>query len=314
MKDNNGVTELYRVHRPTLFKSVLGQEEAIATIQALLKAKRFPHALMLSGPSGCGKTTIARVLQTKLNCAENDFFEINAAESRGIDTIREIQLRMGMAPRGGSCRIYLLDEGHKLSGDAQSALLKTLEDTPRHVYLIICTTDPNKLLKTIHTRCTQVRLQPLKSEHLISVLQEVATKENIELSEDLVNRIVECSDGSARKALVLLGQVRDLDGDEAKLNAVLKSDLKDKAFTLTKKILWSRDSWSDIANLLKEMEGEDVEGLRRLLLKCASSEVLKGGKGAERAANMIRVFAYDTFASGFPGLIGMVYEVCSQRK
>src|SRR5690606_3369465 len=108
----------------------------------------IPHAMLFTGPSGCGKTTLARILRVKLRCSDNDFQEINAADFRGIDSIRSMRQQVGAAPLGGDSRIWLIDEAHSMTADAQNAFLKLLEDTPRHVYFFLATTDPQKLKKT----------------------------------------------------------------------------------------------------------------------------------------------------------------------
>ena len=142
--DDSEATELYRKYRPTSFKQVVGQEEAIRTLTELGKRKAIPHAILFTGPSGVGKTTLARILQRKLKCVGNDFVEMNAANDRGVGIIRSIQNKVGLAPMLGSCRIWLMDEAHQLTSDAQSAFLKLLEDTPSHVYFMLATTDPQK--------------------------------------------------------------------------------------------------------------------------------------------------------------------------
>jgi len=140
--------ELYRKYRPTKFSQVLGQREAIATLANMGKRRAVPHCLLFTGPSGVGKTTLIRILREKLGCKEHDYVEINAAEARGIDTIRDIQRRLTLSPLSGRCRVWAIDECHRLTTDAQSALLKILEDTPPTAYFMLATTEPNKLLTT----------------------------------------------------------------------------------------------------------------------------------------------------------------------
>src|SRR6516162_10204948 len=116
--------ELYKKYRPTCFNDVIGQDAAVLTLTKLIRAKKVPHALILSGPSGVGKTTIARILQKVLDCADWSFEEINAADTRGIDTVRAVRQSMSLAPIGGKSRIFLFDEAHQLTkkqgGDAQT--------------------------------------------------------------------------------------------------------------------------------------------------------------------------------------------------
>src|SRR5437773_2031788 len=136
MKRKPRMRELYKKHRPRKFADVVGQPRAVAALESMVAAGEVPHSVLFAGPSGTGKTTLARILARELGCGKN-FKEINAAESRGIDSIREVQSVMGLAPMGGKCRVWLWDEAHRLTPDSQSALLKTLEDTPSHVYFML---------------------------------------------------------------------------------------------------------------------------------------------------------------------------------
>jgi len=123
--------ELYIEYRPTSFKAVKGQPEVVKVLQNFVTKQRVPHAILFSGPSGCGKTTLARILRHKLACGDHDFFEVNAAEKRGIDFIRELQRVSRLRPVDGKCKVWIIDECHNLTKEAQHAFLKLLEDAPR---------------------------------------------------------------------------------------------------------------------------------------------------------------------------------------
>src|SRR5581483_897674 len=198
--------EIYKRFRPKKLSSVIGQETAIQSLEKML-ANNFPHAVLITGPSGVGKTTIARILKDRLGCSDMDFMERNCADFRSIDDVRDIRRRNELMPIGGRCRIWLVDECHKLTNDAQNAFLKMLEDTPKHVYFFLCTTDPQKVIKTIHTRCTQIKLNALKEETLAGIVQGIIKRANLAVDEAVVDEICKVAEGSARKALVLLDQV-----------------------------------------------------------------------------------------------------------
>ena len=160
------MTELYKRFRPKSLDAVVGNGGTVAALQKFLKKGNLPHTILFKGPSGCGKTTLARILAKELGCGVLDLREYNSADFRGIDTIRDISRIMTNAPAAGNCRVFILDEAHQLSKDAQNAALKILEDTPKHVYFFICTTDPQKLIATIRSRCTEMPVDLLKLDEM----------------------------------------------------------------------------------------------------------------------------------------------------
>lgn len=307
--------ELYKTCRPKTLSAMVGQKDAIATVMSMMEDKKgFPHALMLTGPSGCGKTTVARILKTILKCGDGDYDEKNAADFRGIDTIREIRSRMGLAPLSGQSRIYHIDEAHQLTKDAQNALLKMLEDTPDHVYFILSSTDANKIIKTIHTRCTEIKLAALRPKELEELVKKTVKnfKEKIPCppTEEVVDRIVEAADGSARKAMVVLGQVLMLKTEDAQIDAIQKADSRAYAFELFKLLIRARkEDWPAIGKMLSTTEDEP-EMIRRIVLACANTALCKSANA--RAASIINSFRDPLFDDGKASravLTLMCYEV-----
>jgi len=306
MSDN---LELHLKHRPVIFKQLLGQTEVVKTLHEMVTNNRVPHAIILQGGPGTGKTTTARILKTKLKCGDFDFEEINAAESRGIDTIRSIKARMNSAPMEGECRIFLLDESHKLTNDSQNSLLKLLEDTPRHVYFILATTDPGKLLPTILSRCTRITFKPLSVADLKTLVTSIAVKETLELSDALVDKIAEVADGSARVAVKLLNQVMGLPTDAERIEAVQRSDSKRQAIDIARKLIDRRASWQEIAKIIKEVE-EEPETIRRIILGYASAVLLNGNA---RGYQIICCFEGNLYDSGKAGLVRAAYEAMNMK-
>ena len=133
-------------YRPTVLKDFYGNQVLKSALGAILKRdlEDIPHAMLFIGSSGCGKTTLARIVASKLDCVDAEFYELNSADVRGVDTIREVSKNMKYSPMSGSVRIWLFDEVHKMTNDAQNAMLKMLEDPPDHVYFMLATTDPQK--------------------------------------------------------------------------------------------------------------------------------------------------------------------------
>jgi DNA polymerase III gamma/tau subunit len=298
--------ELYLKHRPKAFKTVVGQPDAVRVLHQMVRDERVPHALLLTGPSGCGKTTLARILVSKLDCSAGDFQEINAADFRGIDTVREIRTRMTLSPIHGKCRIWVIDEAHKLSNDAQNALLKALEDTPKHVYFILATTDPAKLIKTILTRCTEVKLREMAMSSLQELIKDIADQEKIKLSDEVTEKIIECSMGSARYALVLLNKIVGLDESE-QLDTIEKAGVQTESIALARALL-NHAPWVEVAKILKTMPDEP-ESTRYLVLGYMSQVILGGGKMAPRAAEVIERFQFNFYDSKRAGLILACHSV-----
>lgn len=291
--------ELHLKYRPKSLKTMIGQEEAVTTLKAMFLKRKVPRCILLSGPSGCGKTTISRILAKHLECSELDFKEINCSDNNGIDTIRTIKDRVSLRPLKGKAKIYYLDEVHRLTGEAQDAALKTLEEPPSFVYFILATTEPQKLKETIRTRCTQVVLKALSPSSALSLVNRVCEKEGLVVSDEVKERIVNLADGSARKALVLLGQISAIEDDEARLNCLQNSADQIDAVELCKALCNPRVRWSDVAKVLKGIKVQDYEyeGIRRLVLSWFTTVLLNGGKLAKRAEAVLDYFQ-DTWLTG----------------
>lgn len=321
MSDNsNGAVEpveLYRKHRPSVFRQVFGQDEAVSILDRLLRQKKLPHVLLFTGPSGVGKTTLCRILKKKLGCSDPDYQEVNcAAIESPMEKVREIEQRMGLSPWGGSCRIWLLDEVQSLSRTtfAQQALLKMLEDTPKHVYFFLATTNPEKVIKTIQTRCTRIDLSPLPPKDLRAMLEQVYKKEGIEeVSDKVLDRIVDVADGSGREALVQLNKALSRETEREQLEAVQRSGTVQKAFDLVRALLWTHPkpkTWKELASIISGIDdGEDWEGVRRMILSIATKEMLKPGGNAARAHSIVSGFRDDWYACGKAGLIDACWGV-----
>lgn len=303
------MSELYKKYRPKTLKGIVGQDGAKASLQKLIDNDKIPHALLLTGPSGVGKTTIGRVLKSHLDCGDADFYEINSADFKGIDTIREIRRAVNLSPIAGTSRIWLIDECHKLTSDAQNALLKLLEDTPGHAYFMLATTDPHKVIKTIHTRCSEIKLVAISPAGLERLIRRVSELEGFKLSDEVIQEIVEAADGSARKALVILGQVAELDGEEEQIRAVQSTSInKDQAIALARLLINTRSSWGEVAAVLKQLN-DDAEAVRYLVLGYSRSVLLGGGPLAKRAFMIIDIFSSNFYDSKQAGLAAACWEV-----
>lgn len=309
--------ELYRKHRPSSFDDMLGQAEAVKMMMDFGKRKAVPHCLLFTGPSGCGKTTMARILRTKMKCGDSDYQELNTADFRGIDMVREIRSRMGLSPMSGTVRMWLIDEAHKLTGDAQNALLKMLEDPPSHVYFILATTDPNKLLATIRTRATEIKMKALKEQDMKALLKRTSKAEvDATLDDEVCDKIVDLADGSPRKALVLLNQVLIEQDTESALAALSECIAEKQGIDLARMLLSGNVSWPSVAKVLKAIPGleTEAEGIRRLVLAYMSSVAMGGGKGAAKAVEVIDCFRLPYYDTGKAGLVLSCWDAIGQGK
>lgn len=306
--------ELYKKYRPSSLQGLVGQEEAVQFLTSSLEDNSVPHTVLFTGPAGTGKTTLARILASELECHEGDLQEINAATERGIEMVRSIKQRLHVRPMmsGSRCRVWLLDEVHKLSSDAQSALLKILEDTPRHVYFFMATTDPQKLTAAIRSRSTHVKLSSLTSTEILKLVKRVCKREKAKLpDEEVLDKLVDASEGSARTALVYLQQVLAFEDDESQLNVLSRVAAEEEGITVARTLFGRRKpQWAEMAKVLREVK-EDPETIRWIVLSYAKSILLK--KADARAHEVIVAFEDNFYDSKMAGLVRACYDVCGPK-
>ncbi|NVN97008.1 AAA family ATPase, partial [Candidatus Nomurabacteria bacterium] len=182
-KETNGNIALYRKYRPENWGEVIGQDHIVKAIDGALKAGKVSHAYLLCGPRGTGKTTIARIIASELGSSVNDIYELDAASNRGIDDVRSIRDSVQTMPFDSKYKIYILDEVHMFTKDAWNALLKTIEEPPKHVIFILATTELEKVPETIVSRCQSFIFKKPTDAILSSVVTNVAKKEGYTLEE-----------------------------------------------------------------------------------------------------------------------------------
>jgi DNA polymerase-3 subunit gamma/tau len=271
--------EWFKKYRPTKLEHLVGQAGAVKVLDGFLRAKKVPHAILLHGPSGCGKTTVARILKEAVGADDHNFMELNAADFKGIDTVREIRNTYKLGVMGGGNRLFLFDEAHKLTNDAQNALLKMLEDPPASAYFVLATTEPNKLIKTVRSRCTHIELCRLTDGDVRGLLVAVARRAKMDPPphKELLDEIVKGVDGSARQALVSL-EVAAAAGPELKdrLAAVAQPELERKSIELCRALMDDRKPWKEVQAILKGVQQEDPEQVRHGVIGYAKSALLNG--------------------------------------
>jgi DNA polymerase III subunit gamma/tau len=302
--------ELYQRYRPKRFKDVLGQEKTVKVLLKKVASGKVPHAIMFSGPSGCGKTTLARILSTKLKCKE--LREVNAASFRGIDLARTVEHGVKPYPMKGGARVWIIDEVHQTTKECQNALLKTLEDMPAHSYVFLCTTEPNKLLKTVRNRCTKFEVRRVDPGLLEDLIRKVASDEGKVIPDVVCDKIHEYADGSPRQVLVLLDKITELEDEDDMLEAIKVTDVEKESIELARKLIQPKPKWGDVKGLVKEFKErkEDVEEIRRIVLAYMASVMLGGGPLAKRAFQVYQTFMDPWYDTGTPGLVFACYTVC----
>lgn len=218
-------TALYRRFRPMKFSEILGQEHITQTLRNQIIANRVGHAYLFTGCRGCGKTSSAKVLARAVNCLNpqngepcneceickaaldgslTDIVEMDAASNNGVDDIRAIRDEVNFLPTLAKYRVYIIDEVHMLSAGAFNALLKTLEEPPKHVKFILATTEPQKLPATILSRCQRFDFKKISAENIIKNLKNICKECQIEYDDGALNLIAELSEGAMRDALSIL--------------------------------------------------------------------------------------------------------------
>jgi len=222
---------LYRKYRPQTFAEVLNQKPVIQTLKNQLISGTFSHAYLFTGSRGVGKTSVARILAKAVNCVnpkdgdacgscnvckqiENgqflDLVEIDAASNTGVDNIRDLIEHVKFSPSGGKYKVFIIDEVHMLSKGAFNALLKTLEEPPKHAIFILATTEINKVPATIISRTQRFDFRAYAPADLLPLLEQITEKENFKMSAEVLALIAQNAEGSARDALSLLDKVMTL--------------------------------------------------------------------------------------------------------
>lgn len=298
---------LYRKYRPTTFSDVVGQEHIERTLRNAIENGKVSHAYLFCGPRGTGKTTMARILAKALLCEKGptaepdgtcaeckdiaqgthpDVYELDAASRTGVENVREeIISRVGYAPTRGSWKVYIIDEVHMLSPAAFNALLKTLEEPPDHVVFILCTTDPQRVLDTIQSRCQRFDFHRISLESIVARLGHVCAQEGVEFEAEALELIAHRSDGGMRNALTTLEQLVafcegkvTLEGAQSLLGSLDESDLTDIVSKIGRRdaaacFNWV-ESYVETGADLAQFVGDLAEYLRKLyLLTIAAGEV-----------------------------------------
>lgn len=282
---------LYRKYRPTKLADVIGQEQVVKPLTSALKSGKISHSYLFTGPRGCGKTSVARIFAHEINHFKyeiedsyTDIIEIDAASNTGVDNIRELREKAAIAPSKGKYKVYIIDEVHMLSKSAFNALLKTLEEPPRHVIFIMATTDAYKVPITITSRAQVYNFQLASPGVMLKHLKTIAQQEKIPITDDALSIIVARGGGSFRDSISLLDQIStlSLDGKTKIEKETVESALGLPEDAICQDLLaaYSKNDGNKITALIKSVLSSGTkpeilaENLIRKIIDCPKPELL----------------------------------------
>jgi len=309
---------LYRRVRPTSLDEIVGNDSVIAGLKRWLKDPNRNHAILLHGPFGCGKTTIARILARELGADDNSIFELNAANTRGIDTTREIASTADLVALGGKTKVYIVDESHELTNNAQQNFLKITEEAPEHCYFIFCTTDAQNLNKGLRQRCSEFPVTLLSREQIVQVLESACRKGGLNVDSSIIEAISYACEGAPREALVQLEMVAGISDVDEALDIIVKGTKDDSRVIDLCRIMVAgpairRKKWKLAVDILSDIE-EDNERIRRSILSFLFSYLRRLDKDdvdiAMDVVKVVDIFSTNTYYGGKAQLCGLVLKAC----
>lgn len=345
---------LYRKYRPARFEDVVGQEHIVKTLQNAVKQNRIAHAYLFCGPRGTGKTTISKIFAKMINCEDEkhrpcdqcenclavqqgnhpDIIEIDAASNNGVNEVRDLIEKVKYAPLKGKYKVYIIDEVHMMSAGAFNALLKTIEEPPAHVIFIFATTEPQKVLPTIVSRCQRYDFTKVSIKDMTKRIRDVILQENIQYEEEAIRLVCQLADGGMRDALSILDQVIAYSQNqitvedvhaiygilsvEEKINLLkLVADHKatecmETVHRLVEKGIDIRRTTSDLIEILKETVIHDYSKDVHLLSVLNEEEVYeaKVSKTTKERLQMIDELMNTYEKYRFASNVGSYFEVC----
>jgi len=303
-------------YRPMSFEEMVGNEAALESLKSVLgREKDIPGSYFFTGGPGTGKTTLAYVIKEFLSISDFDFYEYNSANTRGIDTIRDINASLATAPMKGDKKLYLLDECHQVTGAAMEAMLKMLENPPSHVIFVLCTSEPEKIkpntLKAVRRRCFEAEMKSLRRGEIISLLKEILESELEEedvksFPNDVLSKIAKSCWGSAGQALSILDSILDM-GDFDKMEEAIENlvvnenSVIELCKVLTDINLTGANKWDQLRVMLPKING-DVEQIRYAI----STYLMKVILGKPMSPGLLQIASMFTDSFMYTGRLGLV--------
>uniref|UniRef100_A0A6M3K3W3 Putative DNA polymerase n=2 Tax=viral metagenome TaxID=1070528 RepID=A0A6M3K3W3_9ZZZZ len=303
-------------HRPESWEDFIGNQTTVESLRSILKREGTgkPHCIMFEGPSGCGKTTLALLFAKGLGCSDQDLRKYNISDFRGIDTAREIIKNSRYSPLKGNVKVYILDEFHKATNEFSNAILEILEFCPEHVYFILCTTEPQKVIATIRgQRAQRFSVERLPKQVMIGFLKRITKKEDVELPDNFYQEIAEVADGSPRAALNILDKIIDIEDDEEAFNAISSANFDEMEVKKLIDYLMSqgKKSWKEVSKIVKNLDltGSKPEEIRVAIARYFGTVLLN--RGDPWSHRVMAMFASEPwFYTGREKLLDTLWELC----
>ena len=281
-------TVLHRKYRPTEFKDVVGQDHVVKSLSAIIE-RGSSQCFLFVGASGLGKTTMARITALEFGCLEQDILEIAAAVTNSVDDMRHVLGTLTYKPFGkGQRKAIILDECHRLSGQAWDSMLKATEEPPEHVVWLFCTTEPGKVPAALKTRSSYFTLKPVADKAMLELVDLVCGEENFKASESVRDMIVKEANGSPRQALVYLEMCADVTDRKVAADLMRTALESDAIIELARFILAANGSWAKAMTIFGKLADENPEGCRIIVVNYLA-KVLQGAKNERDACHALRL-------------------------
>lgn len=288
---------LHERYRPQSFDEVIGQPGIVKALQRVI-AERGSHSFLFSGPAGTGKTTLARICAAELGCPVVSIREVDAAKNTGVDDMRSVVQLMQYRPLHASTAVVVVDECHRLSGNAWDSMLKATEEPPAWGFWFFCTTNPTKVPKTIVSRCATFAFKSVSKDDLFDYLKQIVDLEGVKVDDQIIDLCAKEAEGGVRQALSNLTVCLDA-SDRAEAADLLRSAAESPEAVELARLLLKGTTWEACAALLQGLKDENPESIRQVV-RAYMTSVVMGAKTDKAAAAGLNILAHfsDPFPSG----------------
>jgi len=298
---------LARKYRPKDFSELFGNKEEVKSLEKTVEQKKVT-TFLLYGERGCGKTTCAKIMAEKLGAGAMGISELNISNTTGVDAARQIIEESGYMARDMGSKVVILNEVQMASKNWMNAMLEILEQPPSNTYFILCTTNPEKLIKPVKSRCSQFKFSPLSPVVSQQLIKSILTKEDQELSKEVIRNIAKKTEGIPREIITLLEKVLSVEEEEQQLRILQDYQGVSETEDIRNlcKALLKGSTWKTVSGILKSIK-EEPESVRYAVLGYMNVVLLNSGK--KEAAEIIAGFSESFIQSGRAGLTLACFEI-----